>query len=101
MFTTLPTEQVLRIRQTPALLGVHPVESSETNESRFQKERCLAPCVWATDWRLLYNGFRDWRTHVERLMRSCVIVLSEPEIDDDLGLLGRREPLCIENLGLR
>lgn len=31
-------------------------------------------------------------------MRAGVVVLSEPVIDDDLGLLGRREPLRIENL---
>ena len=31
-------------------------------------------------------------------MRSGVVVLSEPVIDDELRLLGRREPLCIENL---
>ena len=31
-------------------------------------------------------------------MRSGVVVLSEPVIDDDLRLLGRREPLRIENL---
>ncbi len=30
-------------------------------------------------------------------MRAGVIVLLEPVIDDDLGLLGRREPLQIEN----
>ena len=31
-------------------------------------------------------------------MRPGVIVLPEPVVDDDLGLLGRREPLRIENL---
>ena len=31
-------------------------------------------------------------------MRADVIVLLEPRVDDDLGLLGRREPLGIENL---
>ncbi len=31
-------------------------------------------------------------------MRPCVIVLPEPVIDDDLRLLGRREPLRVENL---
>ena len=31
-------------------------------------------------------------------MRPGVIVLPEPLVDDDLGLLGRREPLRIENL---
>ena len=31
-------------------------------------------------------------------MRADVIVLPEPLIDDDLGLLGRREPLGVENL---
>ena len=31
-------------------------------------------------------------------MRPDVIVLSEPVIDDDLGLLGRCEPLRIEHL---
>ena len=31
-------------------------------------------------------------------MRPCVVVLPEPLVDDDLGLLGRREPLLIENL---
>ncbi len=36
--------------------------------------------------------------NVERLMRSCVIVLCEPVIDDDLSLLGGREPLGIQNL---
>ena len=30
-------------------------------------------------------------------MRPSVVVLLEPVIDDDLGLLGRREPLRIEN----
>ena len=31
-------------------------------------------------------------------MRPSMIVLPEPMIDDDLGLLGRYEPLGIENL---
>ena len=31
-------------------------------------------------------------------MRPGVVVLSEPVIDDDLRLLGRREPFHIENL---
>lgn len=31
-------------------------------------------------------------------MRAGVVVLSEPVIDDDLRLLGRREPLRVENL---
>ena len=31
-------------------------------------------------------------------MRLGVIVLPEPVVDGDLGLLGRREPLRIENL---
>ena len=33
-------------------------------------------------------------------MRADLIVLPEPRVDDDLGLLGRREPLGIENLGI-
>ena len=31
-------------------------------------------------------------------MRTGVIVLSEPVVDDDLSLLRRREPLGVENL---
>ena len=31
-------------------------------------------------------------------MRPAVIVLPQPVVDDDLGLLGRRGPLHIENL---
>ena len=31
-------------------------------------------------------------------MRARVVVLPEPVIDDDLGLLGCREPLRVENL---
>ena len=31
-------------------------------------------------------------------MRAGVVVLCEPVIDDDLGLLGRREPLRSEKL---
>ena len=31
-------------------------------------------------------------------MRTDVIVLSEPLVDDDLGLLHRREPLGVEYL---
>jgi hypothetical protein len=31
-------------------------------------------------------------------MRANVIILPEPRVDNDLGLLGRREPLGIENL---
>ena len=59
---------------------------------------CLAPCLWATNRRLLQDGFWDRWPHVEGLMRAGVVVLSEPVIDDDLCLLGRREPLSIENL---
>ena len=54
---------------------------------------CLAPCFWATDLGFLQYGFWNRLTHVECLMRPCVIVLPEPVIDDDLRLLGRRTSL--------
>ena len=45
-----------------------------------------------------FFGSRSYRrVHVERVVRADVIVLSEPTMDDDLGLRGRGEPLCIEN----
>ena len=34
-------------------------------------------------------------------MRADVIVLSEPRVDDDLGLTCRREPLRVEHLAAR
>ncbi len=57
-----------------------------------------SPCFRATDLGFLYYGFWNGRTHVERLMRSNVVALFEPAIDDDLGLYHRREPVRIENL---
>mgnify|MGYP001798316522 CR=1 FL=1 len=36
--------------------------------------------------------------HVECLMWAGVVVLREPLVDDDLGLLRCREPLGIQNL---
>ena len=44
------------------------------------------------------QSFRHRWLHVRGLMWTDVIVLSEPLIDDDLGLLCRHEPLGIEYL---
>ena len=59
---------------------------------------CLAPCFLATVLVFLWYGFWDGRTHVERLMRACVVVLREPVVDDDLSLLRCCEPLRVEHL---
>lgn len=47
---------------------------------------CPAPTLWAT----LQQGFWNRRTHAERLMWPDPIVLSEPGVDDGLGLIERR-----------
>lgn len=54
---------------------------------------CPAPSLWATS----EHGFWNGRSHVQGLMWSEAIVLSEPGIDDDLSLFGGVGPFCVED----
>ena len=53
---------------------------------------CPAPIFWAT----FVHGFWHWRTSFQGVMGTDLVVLSEPDIDDDLGLSGCMKPLGIQ-----
>ena len=83
--------------------AVHDFERFEAacNQAELTRKvlmNCLAPCIRATDLDALKCYFWHWRAHVECLMRAGVVVLSEPMVDENLGPLGRHEPLRIEDL---
>jgi hypothetical protein len=44
--------------------------------------------------------FRHWWAHVECLVRSNMIVLSEPLVDDGSGLVDARRPFSVEDFAI-